>query len=125
MAEEFAPIETQEALDALLQEREDTVRDEYKDYEELKKTAETQAATIKKYQSVEMRRKVAKEVGLPDSLAGRISGEDEKSMLEDAKELLASLPTQKRHAPPMRNPDAKPTKEDKVRKLLGDLKLDY
>lgn len=39
-----------------------------------------------------LQRKVAKEVGLPESLASRLIGEDEKALTADAKTLLETLP---------------------------------
>lgn len=43
----------------------------------------------------DLRAKIAKDMGLPDSLAPRITGEDEDAMKEDAKHLLEALPKAK------------------------------
>lgn len=39
-----------------------------------------------------LREKVARQVGLPEKLAARLQGEDEDSLLADAKSILAELP---------------------------------
>jgi hypothetical protein len=121
MAEAFTPVETQEALDALLSERETAVRGEYADYETLKAANAEQAATIQRYERAETQRKVASEVGIPPDLAGRIAGNTEAEMKADAQTLLAALHAQKK-APPMRDPESKPTGNSALRALLSGLK---
>lgn len=54
--------------------------------------AQEQVNSLRKEQ---MRAKVAKEVGLPDVIAERIQGDDEETMLEDAKRLAEALPKPK------------------------------
>lgn len=119
---EFTPIETQEALDALLSERETAVRGEYADYDELKAQVETQKTTILGYERAELRCRIAAETGVPAALAQRISGEDEEAMRADAKALLESLPKEsRRKAPPLRNPEP-PVSDSPWRDMLAGLK---
>jgi len=58
------------------------------------KLAETQAE-LDSLRKEQMRAKVAREVGLPDVIAERIQGDDEETMMEDAKRLAEALPKPK------------------------------
>lgn len=49
-------------------------------------------AEIARRDHAALQAKVAKAVGLPDALASRLIGEDEKALTEDAKALLETLP---------------------------------
>lgn len=137
MAEEFKAITTQEELDEVIKDRLKRERDKlskeveekYKDYdslrEELSKAKENSAEieTLQKklqaYEKAEMKRKVAMEYKIPYNLADRIQGDDEESMAEDAKNLQAYF---KKEAPPLRNTETIPKKEDAYKKLLDGLK---
>lgn len=134
MAEEFAPIETQEAFDAAVAERLEAVRqeerDKYADYDDIKnqlsaanETNATQAAEITRLQTDNLKQRIAAETGLPSAMANRLVGDDEKAIREDAAELLKTIKPQ-RKAPPMRNPDAdgKPSKDDAYKRMLDGLK---
>lgn len=95
---DFKPINTQEEFDA-------AVRDKYGDVEDLQgkittltgerdghaKTIADLQGQITGYKNAELRSKIAKELGIPENMAARISGTDEKSMREDAKALQANL----------------------------------
>ena len=142
---EFKPIETQEQLDAIITDRvrraQESVRREYADYDGLKKQAESfetdratwaktqqeleqtiaqQRGTIARYESDALKRRIADEVGLPAAMAGRLTGEDEAALRKDAEALLPLLRTHQ--APPLRDPEAKPTGDDKYRRMLAGLK---
>lgn len=137
MAEEFKAIITQEELDEVIKDRLKRERDKlskeveekYKDYdslrEELSKAKESSAEleTLQKklqaYEKAEMKRKVAMEYKIPYDLADRIQGDDEESMAEDAKSLQAYF---KKEAPPLRNTETTPKKDDAYKKLLDGLK---
>lgn len=97
---EFTPIETQEALDALLSAE----RDKFKGYispEELKKqTGELSGQLAEKDKKIAelesknkafelsaLKAKIARENGLRPELAERLTGEDEKALKADAKAL--------------------------------------
>ena len=134
MAEEFTPIETQEAFDAAVAERLEAVRqeerDKYADYGDIKnqlsaanETNATQAAEITRLQTDNLKQRIAVETGLPSAMANRLVGDDEKTIREDAAELLKIIKPQ-RKAPPMRNPDAdgKPSKDDAYKRMLDGLK---
>ena len=111
MAEGFEPIESQEALDAIVRERLARERRKYADYDELKEKAarldEIEAANktdlekaqqrIAELEKAErdraeadrvrgVRDKVAKATGVPAEL---IAGDDEESMTEFAKQVAA------------------------------------
>lgn len=119
---EFKPIETQEALDAILKERLDRqkksvteeVRKEYEGWispEEAKKSADKITALTGKlsdsetkiadltaknsaYEISSVKMKVARETGLPYELAERLSGNTEDEIRKDAETLsqFASQP---------------------------------
>lgn len=134
MAEEFTPIETQEAFDAAVAERLEAVRqeerDKYADYDDIKnqlsaanETNATQAAEITRLQTDNLKQRIAAEIGLPSAMANRLVGDDEKSIREDAAELLKTIKPQLK-APQMRNPDAdeKPSKDGAYKRMLDGLK---
>ena len=137
MAEEFKAITTQEELDEVIKDRLKRERDKlskeveekYKDYDSLRaeiskaKESSAEIETLQKklqaYEKAEMKRKVAMEYKIPYDLADRIQGDDEESMAEDAKNLQAYF---KKEAPPLRNTETIPKKEDAYKKLLDGLK---
>lgn len=132
MAEEFAPIETQEAFDAAVEERLEAARQEergkYADYDEIKKqlsTANTtntaQADKIKQLETAALKQRIAGETGIPFTLADRLVGENEEDLRKDAETLLKHVKPQQK-TPPMRNPDAKPSGNDALKRLLAGLK---
>lgn len=134
MAEEFTPIETQEAFETVIAERLEAARVEergkFSDYEEIKGQLATANETNAKLSSENaklkidaMKRRVADETGLPIALAKRLTGDDEAAMRADAEDLLKSIKP-KVKTPPMRNPDAKPSADDAFKRLLAGLKND-
>ena len=124
MPEEFTAIETQEALDAVLEEREKAIRGEYADYDELKKKNGDLAAEVAGYKRADMQRAAAKAAGLPENWADRIRGETAEDMEQDAKAMKEAMPKpEKRKAPPY-NPEQPPDKDDKYARLLAGLNIE-
>lgn len=118
---EFTPIESQEALDQLLTERENAVRAEYSDYENLRTTNAQQAETIRSYERADLRRQIAEETGLPQRLASRINGDDEESMRKDAQTLMQDFQNQNRVVLPHYDPEPKPGGKNALRQLLANM----
>jgi hypothetical protein len=113
--EGFKPIESQEELDGIIKdrlkrERESTSKkfegwispedhqraldEAAKSFDDYKKAHESDEQTIadltaknKAYETASLKSRIAREVGLPYECAERIRGEDEQSMLDDAKAL--------------------------------------
>lgn len=132
MAEEFTPIETQEAFEAAIAERLEAARQEerekFADYDDIRsqlttanETNATQTAEIARLRTDSMRQRVAAEVGLPAAMASRLTGDDEDAIRADANELVKLMKPQHK-TPPMRNPDAKPSGNDALKRLLAGLK---
>ena len=118
---EFTPIESQEELDQLLTERENAVRAEYSDYENLRTTNAQQAETIRSYERADLRRQIAEETGLPQRLASRINGDDEESMRKDAQTLMQDFQNQNRVVLPHYDPEPKLGGKNALRQLLANM----
>ena len=131
MSDEFKPINTQEELDAILKERltrkEESVKKEFADYEELKKKvgelesanqklgqSATESASklteyekqiaekdlkIKGYEADSVKSRIALEVGLPFEMANRLKGETEEDIRKDAELLFKAIGASKLVAP--------------------------
>lgn len=81
-------------------------------------------AKIAGYETANMRTRIALQHGVPYDLAGRLVGEDEKSIAEDAK-MLAELVKGKDSIPPLRN--IEPNVDDQngaYKSLLENLNLE-
>lgn len=81
-------------------------------------------AKIAGYETANMKIKIALQYGIPYDLAGRLVGEDEKSITEDAKK-LAELVGKKDPVPPLK--DTEPKIDDKdgaYKSLLQNLNLE-
>lgn len=116
---EFTPITTQEAFEMAVEARVKAAREEavkpYADYAELKKKADgyekTLAANTKTinelnakvhgYEVAGMRSRIARDAGLPDELAGRLSGETEEDVRADAEALAKLWKANTTHASPL------------------------
>ncbi|EGS30610.1 hypothetical protein HMPREF9130_1232 [Peptoniphilus sp. oral taxon 375 str. F0436] len=149
---EFKVIETQEELDKIIAERlkrernkvEEELKEKLKTYEtqiqDLKaENAETKAnlekasekdseieklqGQIKGYEKSEMQRKIALENKIPYNLAGRIQGETEEEMLEDAKSLSKYFEKQE-VVPPLKNPEINNGQSGAYKELLQGLNLE-
>ena len=119
MADDFKVIETQEQLNAVIGERLERAEKKHseetaglrKEIEALTKGRETDAAKIadlekknaeaedkvKKYETAAVKARIAKEYGIPDSLADRLRGATEEELKKDAESLKGVFP--KEHAP--------------------------
>lgn len=149
---EFKVIETQEELDKIIVERlkrersklEEDFKEQLKAYkdqiEELKsENAEVKAnlekasekdieieklqGQIKGYERSEMQRKIALENKIPYNLAGRIQGDTEEEMLEDAKNLSKYFEKQE-VVPPLKNPEINKGESGAYKELLQGLNLE-
>lgn len=81
-------------------------------------------AKIAGYETANMKTKIALQHGIPYDLAGRLVGEDEKSITEDAKK-LAELVKQKEPVPPLKDTEPKVDDKDGAYKaLLENLNLE-
>lgn len=155
---EFTPIETQEALDAIitkrLEQKERSVRNEYADYDDLKKQSQTwegqktafekqiaenktayddlnakyTAATgkVAELEAGALRTKVAIDAGLPMNLCSYLKGSTEEEIKASAAE-LAKFAGEKMAAP-LANPEGIPGMEDgkkaAVKQLFKEMKGD-
>jgi len=142
---EFKPIETQEALDEIVNARIEentravtesvtaTVSKKYEGYispedlaektGELESTISDLTAKNKAYENNAIKLKAAHEFGIPFELSGRINGDDEKAIREDAEKLskfLTPKPTAPNFDP--EKPPAKNSTDAALRKTIEKLK---
>lgn len=61
-------------------------------YEQMRTKAETAETEARQIRLASLRERIARSVGLPDSLASRLVGEDEDSIMADAKALAKAFP---------------------------------
>lgn len=149
---EFKKIETQEELDRIITERlkrernkvEDEFKEKIKAYDtqiqdlksenaqvkaNLEKASEKDSeierlqGRIKGYEKSEMQRKIALENKIPYKLAGRIQGETEEEMLEDARSLSKYFEKQE-VVPPLKNPEINKGQSGAYKELLQGLNLE-
>lgn len=127
---DFKPIETQEELDRIIQDRLNRQKEKFSDYDDMKnrntelegevtdlkrvieestsqieshdKIVDTLNKKIESYEIANLRTKIAIQNGIPIDLADRLIGEDEKTIKEDA-ERLASMVSKKQVPPPLKN----------------------
>ena len=78
---------------------------------------------VKNYETASLKTRIAHELGIPLDLAGRLTGEDEKQIREDA-ETLAKLIDRKPAPPPLKSnePQATGGKDSAYKALLNSLK---
>jgi len=81
---------------------------------------------VKGFEKENLKRKVAQDAGLPDTLAGRIQGETEEEMKEDAKSLALVFKANNNKGIPMANLDDKSGNQDEkkaaYKKMLQEMK---
>lgn len=127
---DFKPIETQEELDRIIQDRLNRQKEKYSDYDKIKTRnaeLETKVGTLEStieessnaaktheqivadlnakiagYETSSLRTRIALQNGLPLDLADRLVGEDEASIKADA-ERLAAFMKPKTTVPPLRS----------------------
>lgn len=141
---EFKVIESQEELDRIISERLKREREKVvNEFTEKIKTLESENAEIKSnlekasekdieiknlqgqikaYEKSELQRKIALENNIPYTLAGRIQGETEEEMLEDAKGLSKYF-EKKEIVPPLKNPEIGIKQSGAYEELLNGLNL--
>ena len=76
---------------------------------------------LKTYELSSLKAQIAHEKGIPYELAGRLTGDDEKTLREDA-ETLAKLVNTKPGVAPLRTTETTPGKDDPYKSLLTNLK---
>lgn len=77
---------------------------------------------VKSYETASLKARIAHELGIPYELAGRLTGEDEKTLREDA-ESLSKLIAVKPMAPPLKSTEPQVEGKDaEYKKLLSGLK---
>ena len=144
--------EFDKAIQERLSRQKESIEKQYADYAEIKArniALETEAGTLKKtlaesskktenydkdianlnakiagYETANIRTKIALQYGIPYDLAGRLVGEDEESITEDAKK-LAELVGNKEPIAPLR--DVEPIidgKDGAYKSLLENLNLE-
>lgn len=152
MSEGFKPIETQEELNNIIterlkRERETTLKryegwispedhqkaldDANKAFDDLKKARESDEKTIadltaknKAYETDSLKLRIAREVGLSYEWVSRISGDDEKSIRQDA-ESLKQLVGSNKNLLPTKNTEAGghgDSSDKNLRTLLNGMK---
>lgn len=128
----FKPIETQEELDKIINERleKEKVKIEAEFSEMILEKVAAKDTEIKElqgkikgYEKSEMQRKIAFENKIPFALAERIKGETEEEMLQDAKNLSSYFKDfeEKEKILPEKNPEM--VKGGAYERLLENLKL--
>ncbi len=128
---DFKPIETQEAFDAAIAQRieraQNTVRQEYADYDEMKASygelqRQIEEANRKRsdyesriealqnqcraYETDALKTRIALETGLPFALRDRLNGDTEEMLRADAQTMLGLIGRRKSAAPPLAEPEA-------------------
>lgn len=149
----FTPINSQEELDSIFKKRLERERkknaeataglqteldavkatnkelsSKTKEYDTLSKEVEELRAKVKDYETNSVKMRIAKELGIPEEMAGRLRGDDEEAIRQDAEELSRIMP--KTTAPQKRtevmfgaDSDGVETKNDKaaLKTLLSEM----
>ena len=133
---EFKPITTQEEFNAAVDARLQQELAKYSDYDDLKKkngdykktlaansmTIATLQGQVKGYEVGAIKSKVAKELGIPDGMAGRLSGETEEEIRKDA-EGMAPLFSKTTPAAPLADTETTTNgKNENLRNMLQNLR---
>lgn len=143
---EFKEIKTQEELDAIIGSRLQRESDKYEDkikglkgtiatLEEEKKTLQGQIdghskdgdkikdleAKVKAYETNSVKMRIAHELGIPMELAERLTGDDEKSIRQDA-ETMSKFMKSENYVAPLGDPEGnQKSKNDGYKSLLEGL----
>lgn len=80
-------------------------------------------AKISGYETSNLKTKIALQYGIPYDLAGRLVGEDENSITEDAKK-LAELVKSSDPVPPLKTTEPQGAKDDGYKSLLQNLNFE-
>lgn len=86
----------------------------------------TLKATNKKLETDALKVKIALQNGIPFDMANRLNGEDEESILKDAKTVSQYMKNSNTRTSPLRNPESKATTagEESYKNLLKGLNID-
>ena len=137
---EFTPIETQEALNAIIVGRveqakspedvaskyegylsADEVKEKYKGYLSPEDAA-IKDAKLKQYETDSVKTRIALEAGLPYDMVSRVQGDNEEALKKDA-EKLAGWIKNTHHEPPLKSTEPNVDSKDKALKgMLKELK---
>lgn len=133
---EFKPITTQEEFDAAVDARLQQELAKYSDYDDLKKkngdyektlaanskTIATLQGQVKGYEVGAIKSKVAKELGIPDGMAGRLSGETEDDIRADAEQMAPFFSKTPPAAPLADTETTTNGKSENLRSMLQNLR---
>ena len=134
--DEFKPITTQEGFEAAVSDRLQQELAKYSDYEDLKKKnagyEKTLAANsktiaelqgkVKGYEVGALKSKVARELGIPDGMAGRLSGETEEDIRADAEKMAPFFSKTTPAAPLADTETTTNGKNENLRNMLQNLR---
>lgn len=95
-----------EVLEAEEQKRKEA---EMSEMDKLKAKNDQLQAQLREREITDLKRTIAAEVGLPDTLAVRLQGADEAALRADAEQLKAALPAQDEQEKPKPKPKITPT----------------
>lgn len=133
---EFKPITTQKEFDDAVDARLQQELAKYSDYDDLKKKNEgyekTLAANsktitelqgkVKGYEVGAIKSKVARELGIPEGMAGRLSGETEEEIRKDAEGMAPFFSKTTPAAPLADTETTTKAKSENLRSMLQDLR---
>lgn len=133
---EFKPITTQEEFETAVNARLQQELAKYSDYDDLKKkngdyektlaanskTIATLQGQVKGYEVGAIKSKVAKELGIPDGMAGRLSGETEKDIRADAEKMAPFFSKATPAAPLADTETTTNGKNENLRNMLQNLR---
>lgn len=104
MAEEFTPITTQADFDAAvaqcMKDERAAAAAQKEKLDTMTRTLAERDATIKGYETAALKSRVARELGIPEGLADRLTGENEDDIRKDAEGLRTLLKHTEPKAPP-------------------------
>lgn len=133
---EFKPITTQKEFDDAVDARLQQELAKYSDYDDLKKknegyektladnskTIATLQGQVKGYEVGAIKSKVARELGIPEGMAGRLSGETEEEIRKDAEGMAPFFSKTTPAAPLADTETTTKAKSENLRSMLQDLR---
>ncbi len=125
MADEFKPIETQEAFDTAVQSRIDAAVQQYQNWISPEKAAEQATVFQNQIDSLKtenLRLKIAQETGLPSELAARLQGSTEDEIRTDAETLAKFSVQQKTPSFTAETPSKDDSRKAAFMEMLADLR---
>lgn len=133
---EFKPITTKKEFDDAVDARLQQELAKYSDYDDLKKknegyektlaanskTIATLQGQVKGYEVGAIKSKVARELGIPEGMAGRLSGETEEEIRKDAEGMAPFFSKTTPAAPLADTETTTKAKSENLRSMLQDLR---